>query len=111
MWLPRFRIESALSLREVLSALGMARAFSDAAEFTEVTPPEQLKLGNAIQRTFVDVSERGTEAAAASGVTMDRIALPEVDTLRVDWPFVFLIRERFSGAILFMGDVAKPAAD
>lgn len=110
LYLPKFKLEYENELKDHLSALGMAVAFDpNAADFTGINPLVQLYISKVKHKTFVDVNEEGTEAAAVTSV---EIALTSVDgsgpTMRVDRPFVFAIHEINSGTILFMGKIEKP---
>jgi len=106
LYLPRFQVTWKRQLNPDLTALGMGIAFSDNADFTGMSPlGHQLAITHVIQKTFVDVNEEGTEAAAATSVGIGPTSLPP--SIRVDRPFVFVIRERFSGTILFMGKIVK----
>ncbi len=104
--LPRFRLEYGRALNDDLTALGMGIAFDDSrADFTRIADvrPDRLYLTRVEQKTFVEVNEEGTEAAAATGVGVGTTSAPLVVTMTVDRPFVFAIRERLSGAIIFLG--------
>jgi serine protease inhibitor len=107
--LPRFRLEFSRELKDDLSALGMRIAFDPArADFSgmlEGAGPGDLYITRVIQKTFVDVNEEGTTAAAATAVGIGLTSAPPV--VRFDRPFLFAIRERFSGTILFLGQVAE----
>jgi serpin B len=106
--LPRFQLEYQRRLNDDLSALGMRIAFDDRrADFTRMADvaPERLYLTKVIQKTFVDMNEEGTEAAAATSVGIGVTSLPM--TVAVDRPFLFAIRERLSGTILFLGQIAR----
>jgi serine protease inhibitor len=106
LYLPRFKLTWNRTLNPDLKALGMGIAFTDGADFTGMSPlGHQLEITNVIQKTFVDVNEEGTEAAAATSVGIGITSLPP--SIRVDRPFVFVIRERFSGTVLFMGKIVK----
>ena len=110
---PRFRIKTDIELKRTLASLGMHRAFSiDDASFSRMShDPEGLFLSAVLHKAFVDVNEEGTEAAAATGGAMFGAGrLPEPTIVRVDHPFVFLIRDRETGLILFCGRVADPSA-
>ena len=109
--IPKFRAESEFSLRDVLSRLGMAEAFSGSADFSGIDDRRDLYLSGVVHKAFVDVSEEGTEAAAATGATVKFVAmLQEPRTVfRADHPFACLIRDAGSGVILFGGRLAKPA--
>jgi len=108
--LPRFRAESAFSLKQALSEMGMPSAFSSAADFSGIDDRRDLMLSQVRHKAFVDVNEEGTEAAAATGVAA-RLVSMQVQPRRVfraDHPFVFLIRDTRTGAILFAGRLANP---
>jgi serpin B len=112
VFLPRFRLSSQFSLRDLLTAMGMKRAFNpDLADFSGMSTHEQLYLSAVIHKAFVDVNEEGTEAAAATGVAVAvraAMVLSEPAVFRADHPFLFLIRDRKSGSILFLGRVVNP---
>lgn len=104
--LPKFTLEYELLLNDVLKALGMEIAFSSTqADFTKMYKPGGIWIGRVIHKTFVDVNENGTEAAAATVVEMWRSG---PFSMRVDRPFVFAIRENHSQTILFMGKIVEP---
>ena len=103
--LPRFRVEYGRKLKEDLAALGMGIAFDASADFYRITDvaPDRLYITRVDQKTFVEVNEEGTEAAAATAVGVGRTSAPVPVEMRVDRPFAFAIRERLSGAVLFLG--------
>jgi serpin B len=103
--LPRFRLDSKLLLNRTLADLGMSAAFGAQADFSGIAGGKTLPLSQVFQRAFIDVNEQGTEAAAATGASAARF-VPR--TITVDRPFVFLIRDVYSGTIFFMGRVADP---
>jgi serine protease inhibitor len=107
--MPRFRMEYEETLNEMLQALGMRTAFAPGgADFSSMSPAgESLYVGRVKHKSFVEVDEVGTEAAAVTSVEMRVVSMPP--TFRVDRPFVFAIRERFSGTILFAGKVVDPS--
>ena len=109
--LPKFKVESSFSLNEALSALGMSDAFDiDKADFSGMTGTPLLYITSVVHKAFVDVNEEGTEAAAATGVIMGLKSMPaEPIEVKIDRPFLFLIRDRETGAILFLGRVTNPA--
>jgi serine protease inhibitor len=112
--MPRFKLEYGIRLNDALKALGMGVAFtpcpaaSDCADFTRMRPARDLFISDVMHKTFVDVNEEGTEAAAATSVGIGITAVPA--PLLIDRPFLFAIRERFSGTILFLGRMMNPAA-
>ena len=103
--LPRFRVEYGRKLKEDLAALGMGIAFDASADFYRIADvaPDRLYITRVDQKTFVEVNEEGTEAAAATAVGVGRTSAPVPVEMRVDRPFAFAIRERLSGAVLFLG--------
>jgi len=107
VYLPRFRMEWKRELNDDLQQLGMQRAFvPDGADFTPISPLGlHLYITKVVQKTFVDVDEEGTKAAAATSVGIGLTSMPP--SFRVDRPFMVVIRERFSGTILFIGKIAK----
>ncbi len=107
VYLPRFRMEWERELNEDLEQLGMRLAFQpNNADFTRMSPLGlELFITRVLQKTFVDVDEEGTEAAAATLVGIGVTSLPAA--FRADRPFLVVIRERFSGTILFIGKIAK----
>lgn len=109
--LPRFRIETRTSLKTLLSALGMTAAFDpSAADFSGMTGSPQLFVKDVIHKAFIDVAEKGTEAAAATAVIMKDASIPFVDlSVRADRPFLYFLRDQPTGAILFMGRVLDPS--
>ena len=103
--MPRFRLADDNSLKDALTSLGMGIAFSDGADFSRIANAA-LTISRVQQKSWLDVNEEGTEAAAATVVGIGTTSSAPVSFV-VDRPFVFAIRERFSGAILFIGKVAK----
>jgi serpin B len=106
--LPRFRLEYSRGLNGDLAALGMEVAFDPTrADFARIAegPPRDLYISRVQQKTFVEVNEEGTEAAAATSVEVAETSVPQVVEMRVDRPFVFAIRERLAGTVLFLGIV------
>jgi serpin B len=108
--LPRFHVMKQLSLAAQLSTLGMPTAFSDKADFTGITTQEPLVLDDVIHQADVQVDEQGTVAAAATADTFRTSGAPIGDELLVDRPFLFFVRDKLSGAILFAGQVTDPSA-
>ena len=110
--LPRFQLESANELTSTLADLGMPLAFSREADFSAIATDRRLFLSAVIHKAFAEVNEKGTEAAAATGVGMARMSAVQVHkppvVFKADHPFLFLIRDRPSGSILFLGRVTRP---
>lgn len=113
VYLPRFKTTAQFELSNTLRAMGMETPFDpDAADFAGMTTGEDLVISAVIHKAFVDVNEEGTEAAAATGVavaTAAEAAEPkEPPVFRADHPFVFLIRDNRTQAILFLGRITNP---
>jgi serpin B len=109
---PKFRSEATLMLNGALKQMGVRRAFEQgAADLSGIAGEAgDLYVSGAIQKTFIDVDEKGTEAAAATGVVVGGLSesvAPPV-TFYVDRPFLFILREQSTGAILFIGRVLDP---
>ncbi|HEV7207038.1 MAG TPA: serpin family protein [Jatrophihabitans sp.] len=108
--LPRFTTTSALDLEPVLQSLGMRRAFTDSADLSQLSA-QPTRVDQVMQRVYLAVAEKGTEAAAATGISVVPTSVrPSGPTLRLDHPFLFLIRDTVTGAILFATQVNDPTA-
>ncbi len=110
--LPKFEIEGEFSLQKTLSELGMPVSFSETeADFSGMTGKKELYIQDVVHKSFINVNEEGTEAAAATGVIMDTVSMPmDVKDMVIDSPFIFLIRDIQTETIIFMGRVANPGA-
>ncbi|MCR4403673.1 MAG: serpin family protein [Firmicutes bacterium] len=111
VFLPRFKLERRFVLNEQLQSLGMTDAFDEmAADFSGMAPGRDLYISAVIHKSFVDVNEEGTEAAAATAVVMSgkSLSAQELSIFRADRPFVFFIRDLRSGCILFVGRLVDP---
>jgi serpin B len=111
--LPRFRCECTASLSNTLTSLGMGIAFSGKADFSRMCAPTHgnVAIGRVLHKTYIDVNEEGTEAAAATAVGMKATAVRvQLEPFRmiVDRPFFAAIRDERSGSILFMGSILDP---
>ncbi len=113
VFVPKFKFETKYLMTEDLKAMGMPTAFGLGADFSGMDGKKDLFISAVIHQAFVEVNEEGTEAAAATGVVMMLGALPGEETkipvFRADHPFIFLIQEKNSGNILFVGRVVNPA--
>jgi serine protease inhibitor len=119
---PRFKLETKYALEKLLKAMGMVRAFEDprspdGAQFDGMSassdPNQKLYISKVLHKAFVEVNEKGTEAAAATAVLMlaksaAPVTVPFTPTFKADRPFVFLIRDRKTGSILFLGRTTNP---
>lgn len=111
--MPKFRIEpaSSLALGEALRGMGLQRAFTDAAQFDRMVTSEdaRVKISGVFHKGFIEVDEKGTEAAAATAVGMTTTSMPaDPKPLAIDRPFMFFLRHADTGAIVFMGRVLDP---
>jgi len=107
--LPRFKLEYDILLNDILEALGMGVAFSDFADFSRINPDGDLYISRVIHKTFVDVNEEGTEAAAVTIVEICETSIGKM--MIMDRPFIFAIRENHSNTILFIGKLVEPPAE
>jgi serpin B len=109
---PKFKFTRAFELNKKLAEMGMPLAFSDRADFSGMDGRKDLYISNVIHKAFVDVHEKGTEAAAATAVAVALASAPPVpaQTFKADHPFVFVIRDNRTGSILFLGRVLNPGA-
>jgi len=122
VFVPKFKLETEYLMNETLKAMGMVRAFKlpglDGAQFDGMCassdPGYTLYISKVLHKAFVEVNEKGTEAAAATAVVMTAAEAPAVKsvpftpTFRGDKPLVFLIRDRQTGCILFLGRMISP---
>lgn len=113
LWLPKFKMEYKLTMNDVLSSLGMGIAFSDNADFTRINKEGGLLISRVLHKTFADINEEGTEAAAVTVVEIKTTSTGSGDdnnifNMKVNRPFVFTITEKESGSMLFAGKVVKP---
>jgi serpin B len=111
--LPKFKLTIPLSLKDHLVALGMAPAFEEGANFSAMTPSNDLFISEVIHKAFIEIDEKGTEAAAATAVVMQQTSSsygppksPKIFT--ADRPFLFYIVDNESQSILFMGRIMDP---
>lgn len=108
--LPKFEINTELNLTKTLKDLGVRSAFSANADFSKLSPTP-LVISDVIQNVSIRVDEKGTEAAAATGIMLMRAMLPpESKPFVVNRPFAFVIREQATDSVLFMGAIAQPQA-
>jgi serpin B len=112
VYIPKFKLETKYFMKEDLSNMGMPAAFSGFADFSGMTGNKDLTIGQVIHQAFVEVNEEGTEAAAATAITMQATAMQSpvsIKTFRADHPFLFLIQQNSTGNILFLGRLNNPA--
>jgi serpin B len=111
---PRFKLESKFELKDALAKMGMPDAFGTKADFSGMDGTRNLFISQVFHKAWGEVNEEGTEAAAATAVTIKRSAIirepapPPV--FRADHPFIFFIRDTRSDSLLFLGRLANPAS-
>ncbi len=108
VWLPKFKAATQYNLNDPLINLGMKSAFSKGADFSGMTGRKELFISDVAHKAFVEVNEEGTEAAAATGAVMSKTSLVKKVEFRADHPFIYLIKDNRTNAILFMGRLNEP---
>jgi serpin B len=110
--MPKFEFESSLGLGQMLQEMGMSAAFDPfRADFSGIDDNRDLYITNVLHKAFISVDENGTEAAAATAVIIGTISIPPPPIeISIDHPFIFMIRNNSTGAILFLGRVLDPTA-
>ncbi len=110
--MPRFKFSWELALKDILTQMGMKQAFgSGIANFGGISNDMDLYISSVIHKTYIDVNENGTEAAAVTAVLVVTTGMGEPDLRKyftVNRPFLFAITEKTTGAILFVGEVTNP---
>jgi serpin B len=115
--LPKFKVSTDLKLSETLKGMGMKDAFdADRADFSGMDGvPHWLYVSAVLHKAYIDVNEKGTEAAAATAVAMMARGIappsPPPREFRADHPFLFLIHDSTTGSILFLGRISQPGSD
>jgi serpin B len=108
---PKLTLKYERKLNDDLKALGMLVPFAPGlADFTQMSPPptgNMLYIDFVKQNTYVDINEEGTEAAAVTTVGIGVVSAPVVPVMRVDHPYIFVLRERLTGTVLFMGKIVR----
>ncbi len=110
VYLPRFKMTSQFSLAQTLAAMGMPDAFQPkAADFSGIAGSRDLFISAIVHKALVEVNEEGTEAAAATGIMVGVTSLPPpTPVFRADHPFIFLIQDKVTKSVLFMGRLVDP---
>jgi serpin B len=112
VYMPRFKIESTLQLREPLEKMGMKSAFGPSADFSGMNGKRNLFISRVVHKAVIEVNEDGSEAGAGTIAQIEKSAAkqrPHIPVFRADHPFLFAIRDERSGDILFLGRVVNPA--
>lgn len=108
--LPKFKFSYSKTLNKVLSDLGLGVAFSPgAADFSNINPSADLYISKVLQKTYINVDEEGTEAAAVTVVGIDGVSAYTPTSISFNRPFLFVIKEKYTNAILFIGCVRDPS--
>ena len=107
LYMPRFKFSTDVGLNDILSELGMPDAFDDRADFSGINGARDLRVQAIVHKAIIAVDEKGTTASAATGVSVGIVSAPP--TLVVDRPFLFFVRHKSTGAILFQGRVVDPS--
>ena len=102
VYFPKFKVKGNYELKETLQQMGMVQAFEANADFSKMSDLDLL-ISRIIHSSYCDVNEEGTEAAAITIVEMMESAMPINQVFNANRPFIFIIRERSTGIMLFMG--------
>ena len=106
--MPKFRLETSLILDKALQKMGLKTAYSAAADFKGISESGQLTLGTVKQKCYIDVTEKGTEAAAVTSAQICLTSVPRYVRMTIDRPFLFMIHDAQTNNILFLGKVVNP---
>ncbi|MGD0037092.1 MAG: serpin family protein, partial [Bacteroidota bacterium] len=114
LYLPKFTLNFSKSLKDELKALGMGIVFDPSrADLSHISSKVGLVVSDVLHKTYVDVDEEGTEAAAVTAIIFTTAVIggqPKINIMRIDHPFIFAIREHQSGTVLFIGKVVNPSS-
>ncbi|MCK5134310.1 MAG: serpin family protein [Bacteroidales bacterium] len=106
--MPKFKFEYNRSMKEDLMDMGLEIAFTNQADFSGISPIDLL-ISDVIHKTYIDVNEEGTEAAAVTAIVFENTSAGPASFIRLDRPFLFAITENTSKSILFIGKVSEPS--
>jgi serpin B len=107
--MPKFEYEFSIGLKEALGTLGMISAFSGEADFSGLNGKHDLSIQDVLHKAYISLDEAGTRAAAATAVTMTTKFMPALAIeIKVNRPFIFLIRDIPTNSIIFLGRVLNP---
>ena len=109
LFLPKFKLEYKIELSKILSDMGMGIVFGPSANFSKISTDKELSVSGVLHKTYLEVDEKGTEAAAVTSISFTAIvSTGEKDIyMRVNHPFILAIREKNTGTILFIGKISK----
>lgn len=109
--IPKFKIETKYKLKNPLMSMGMVQAFTSSANFNGMNGRSDLMIDDVIHQAFIEVDEKGTEAAAATAVVVREKSAPQPAYVNINRPFVFIIKENFKGSVLFIGKFNNPTSE
>ncbi|KFP74302.1 PREDICTED: serpin B12-like, partial [Acanthisitta chloris] len=109
VYLPRFKLEDTFNLNEVLQEMGMTDIFTESkVDLSAMSFAKSLVLSNVVHKTYMEVNEEGTEAAAGTGASIVRRSMPLTEVFMADHPFLFFIRHNPTSTIIFFGKLCSP---
>ncbi|NXA11304.1 SPB11 protein, partial [Sapayoa aenigma] len=109
VYLPRFKLEGTFNLNKVLQEMGMTDIFNESkADLSAMSFAKYLVLSNVVHKTYVEVNEEGTTAAAGTGAGIVRRSLPLTEVFMANHPFLFFIRHNPTNTIVFFGKLCSP---
>jgi len=106
--IPKFEFDTKYFMKNILVELGMPTAFSGVADFSGMTGTKDLFIDAVIHQAYIGVDEQGTEAAGATAVIMPELSIIPHKVFKANHPFIFIIQEKDTGNILFLGRVVNP---
>lgn len=106
--LPKFKLTNEFDLTKTLKQMGISAAFSTNADFSGINGKKNLKIDKVIHKTYIEVNEKGTEAAGATAGVIVATSVPSYKTFRANRPFIFLIKDQLSDNIFFIGKIVNP---
>lgn len=109
--MPKFKIETKYKLKNTLMSMGMVTAFTSSANFNKMNGRSDLMIDEVIHQSFIEVDEKGTEAAGATAVVVREKSVPQLVYVELNRPFVFLIKENYKSSILFIGKFNNPVME
>ncbi len=107
VYLPKFELDYKITLNQVLKTIGMEKAFDQSANFNKISEKD-LFISRVLQKSYIKVDEKGTEAASVTYVGLTETALPDFSTVKFNRPFIYIIREVSTNTIIFTGRVSDP---
>lgn len=110
LFLPKFKFDYEIEFNDIFKKMGITDAFiPKLANFSRISSEQELVISKVLQKTAIEVNEKGSEAAAVTSVGTGVTSMPPKNEFRVNRPFVFVISEKFTGTILFAGKVEVPS--